>query len=87
MEVCTVVQRVGNQVTEFGFEYFCLDYVSKIGVSVTECNTWHASLLHVSILTGLPPIINPSPDYYLTTYLHIHRLFRLSVGGLLQLPP
>ena len=39
VEVCEVMRRVGNQVTEFGFEYFCLDYVSKIGVSVTECNT------------------------------------------------
>ena len=39
-EVCVVVQRVGNRVTEFGFEYFCLDYVSKIGVSVMECNRW-----------------------------------------------
>ena len=38
-EVCKVVQRVGNRVTEFGFEYFCLDYVSKIGVSVTERNS------------------------------------------------
>ena len=38
-EVCVVVRRVGNRVTEFGFEYFCLDYVSKIGVSVTECNS------------------------------------------------
>ena len=39
VEVCEVVQRVGNRVTEFGFEYFCLDYVSKIGVSVTERNS------------------------------------------------
>ena len=38
VEVCVVVQRVGNRVTEFGFEYFCPDYVSKIGVSVMECN-------------------------------------------------
>ena len=39
VEVCEVVRRVGNQVTEFGFEYFCLDYVSKIGVSVMERNS------------------------------------------------
>ena len=38
-EVCEVVRRVGNQVAEFGFEYFCPDYVSKIGVSVTERNS------------------------------------------------
>ena len=38
-EVCIVVQRVGNRVTEFGFKYFCLDYVSKIGVSVMERNS------------------------------------------------
>ena len=25
--------------TEFGFKYFCPDYVSKIGVSVMELNT------------------------------------------------
>ena len=37
-EVCEVVWRVGNRVAEYGFEYFCPDYVSKIGVSVTECN-------------------------------------------------
>ena len=40
VEVCEVVQRVGNRVAEYGFEYFCLDYVSKIGVNVTECNIW-----------------------------------------------
>ena len=39
VEVCEVVRRVGNRVTEFGFKYFCLDYVSKIGVSVMERNT------------------------------------------------
>ena len=38
-EVCEVVRRVGNRVAEYGFEYFCLDYVSKIGVSVTERNS------------------------------------------------
>ena len=37
-EVCKVVQRVGNRVAEYGFKYFCPDYVSKIGVSVTEHN-------------------------------------------------
>ena len=46
-EVCEVVRRVGNWVAEYGFEYFCPDYVSKIGVSVTERNMddvlmwWH----------------------------------------------
>ena len=39
MEVCKVVRRVENRVTEFGFEYFCPDYVSKIGVSVMERNS------------------------------------------------
>ena len=38
-EVCEMVRRIGNRVAEFGFEYFCLDYVSKIGVSVTERNS------------------------------------------------
>ena len=38
-EVCEVVRRVGNRVSEFGFKYFCPDYVSKIGVSVTERNS------------------------------------------------
>ena len=50
VEVCKVAQRVGNRVAEFGFECFCPDYVSKIGVSVTERNSlglW-ASLAHLS---------------------------------------
>ena len=38
-EVCEVVRRVGNRVAEYGFEYFCPDYVSQIGVSVTERNS------------------------------------------------
>ena len=38
-EVCEVVRRVGNRVAEYGFKYFCPDYVSKIGVSVTERNS------------------------------------------------
>ena len=33
------VRSVGNRVTEVGLEYFCPDYVSKNGVSVTECNS------------------------------------------------
>ena len=33
------VRSVGNRVAEVGLEYFCLDYVSKNGVSVTERNT------------------------------------------------
>ena len=33
------VRRSGNQVAEFGFKYFCLDYVCKNGMSVTECNS------------------------------------------------
>ena len=37
-EVCKVVWRVENRVAEYGFEYFCPDYVSKIGVSVMERN-------------------------------------------------
>ena len=39
MEVCKEVPRSRNQVAEVGFEYFCLDYVSKNGVSVTEHNS------------------------------------------------
>ena len=39
MEVHEDVRRVGNRVAEVGLEYFCLDYVSKNGVSVTEHNT------------------------------------------------
>ena len=38
------VQRSRNQVAEVGFKYFCLDYVSKNGVSVTECNRHHQPL-------------------------------------------
>ena len=38
-EVCEVVRRVGDRVAEFGLEYFCPDYVSKIGVSVTGRTT------------------------------------------------
>ena len=38
-EVCEMVRRIGNRVAEFRFEYFCPDYVSKIGVSVTEHNS------------------------------------------------
>ena len=39
------VRSVGNWVAEVGLEYFCLDYVSKNGVSVTECNSmWHPIL-------------------------------------------
>ena len=52
-EVCAVVQRVGNRVTEFRFKYFCLDYVSKIGVSVTERNILPTCLSHT--LTDAPP--------------------------------
>ena len=32
------VRSVGNRVAEVGLEYFCPDYVSKNGVSVTERN-------------------------------------------------
>ena len=38
-EACKDVQRVGNQFAEVGLEYFGLDYVSKNGVSVMECNS------------------------------------------------
>ena len=48
VEVCEVVQRVGNWVAEYGFEYFCLDYVSKIGVSVTERNICPACMRSAS---------------------------------------
>ena len=33
------VQSVGNRVAEVGLKYFCLNYVSKNEVSVTERNT------------------------------------------------
>ena len=39
MEAHEDMQRSGNQVAEIGFEYFCLDYVSKNGVSVMEHNS------------------------------------------------
>ena len=45
MEVHKDVRRSWNQVAEVGFEYFCLDYVSKNGVSVTECNKYGGSCL------------------------------------------
>ena len=32
------VRSVRNRVAEVGLEYFCPDYVSRNGVSVTECN-------------------------------------------------
>ena len=38
MEVHEDVRRVGNRVAEVGLEYFCLNYVSKNGASVMECN-------------------------------------------------
>ena len=50
-EVCEVVRRVGNQVTEFGFEYFCPDYVSKIGVSVTERNRLVQDYQKLNVIT------------------------------------
>ena len=34
------VRSVGNRVAEAGLEYFCPDYVSKNGVSVTERNSF-----------------------------------------------
>ena len=49
MEVCKSVQRYGNRVAEFRYRCFCLDYVSKNGVSVMEHNTmhWYCALLSV----------------------------------------
>ena len=32
-------EGTGIELLRLGLKYFCLDYVSKIGVSVTECNT------------------------------------------------
>ena len=63
-EVCEVVRRVGNRVAEYRFKYFCLDYVSKFGVSVTERNiwgscslsptsTWGAQDKHILVCIGL----------------------------------
>ena len=37
-EVREDMQRGRNRVAEVGLEYFCLDYVSKNGVSVMEHN-------------------------------------------------
>ena len=48
-EACKDVRRSGNRVAEVGFEYFCLDYVSKNGMSVTEHNKegrGHSPALH-----------------------------------------
>ena len=55
-EVREDVQRVGNQVAEVGFKYFCLDYVSKNGVSVTECNNQgqHGSPQQAPVPLGTP---------------------------------
>ena len=39
MEACEDVQRYRNRVAEVRFRYFCPDYVSKNGVSVTERNS------------------------------------------------
>ena len=39
VEACKDVQRSRNRAAEVGFEYFCMDYVSKNGVSVTERNS------------------------------------------------
>ena len=48
------VRSVRNQVAEIGLEYFCLDYVSKNGVSVTEHNI---QLHHVELYCqGLPTL-------------------------------
>ena len=44
------VRSVGNHVAEVGLEYFCPDYVSKNGVSVTERNRWGYN--HVRIKEG-----------------------------------
>ena len=33
------VRSVRNRVAEVGLEFFCPDYISKNGVSVTECNS------------------------------------------------
>ena len=57
MEAHKDVQRVGDQVAEVGLKYFCLDYVSKNGVSATACSTLLGSVeLHyvtyVYMLTG-----------------------------------
>ena len=49
-EVCKVVRRVGDRVAEFGSEYFCPDYVSNIGVSVTEHNRESNSFWRPEIL-------------------------------------
>ena len=53
-EACKDVRKVGNRVAEVGFEYFCLDYVSKNGMSVMEHNTEDYHCVSVSHLFGSP---------------------------------
>ena len=52
-EACKDVRRVGNRVAEVGLEYFCLDYVSKNGVSVTERNISKVRSIRVRIAWDL----------------------------------
>ena len=48
------VQSIGNRVAEVGLEYFCLDYVSKNGVSVMEHNSLYVKFLCCCGIIFLP---------------------------------
>ena len=76
MQACKDVQRVGNQVAEVGLKYFCLDYVSKNGVSVTPY--LDTISIFVLILVNCPYLALPYvadlimgalPDQGLSNYL------------------
>ena len=57
-EVHRDVRRVGNQVAEVGLEYFCPDYVSKNGVSVTERNTFPLDTVPLTTFLSVIPIVS-----------------------------
>ena len=57
VEACKDVWRVGNRVAEVRFEYICLNYVSKNGVSVMEHNRWHQQLVQYEGDTEMRPLV------------------------------
>ena len=50
---CEDVRSVGNRIAEVGLEYFCPDYVSKNGVSVTECNIGIDNVYLLYVISGV----------------------------------
>ena len=68
------VQSVGNHVAEVGLEYFCPDYVSKNGVSVTERNRIPDTPIMVETdasdytLVAVLSIRTPDSDYHLVAF-------------------